>query len=268
MSEDPLLRELGQLAREEKERSRARFDERWDRLAAGTLSPEEEAELRASADASPEGREAYEAFRPLGADFQSRLVDRLSSEIEAGAPTAEPRGRLLSFPRWQRTLRWAAGVAVAAAALVLFLRAPGSSPTSPLPVYVAELSGGIRTFRGGEGPSTGRQVFHPGRRFQVVLRPATETEGRGLEAECFLVGGAEARRIETQAQVDPGGAVKIEGSIGRGLQPGDWTLWAVVGRKGELPGPTDSRFSTVRAAIRQRDWVAVPTEIRIQSRSP
>lgn len=268
MTEDPLLHELGQLAKDEEGLVRAKFDERWDRLAAGTLTPEEDAELRALAAASPEAREAYEAFRPLGEEFQSRLVDKLSTEIDGRAPPAEPRSRLLWFPRWKQAASWAAGAAAAAAAFVLLLRGGAPDVLPPLPTYVAELSGAPRTFRGEGVPSTGVAVYGPGDRFQVILRPATKTTGKGLEAECFLLRSGDLRRLDTRVQIDPGGAAKIEGSIGRDLPPGDWTLWTVVGRQGELPDPAAPRFLATRAAVRERNWVAVPSEVRIRSRSP
>src|SRR6478672_6542682 len=77
---DRLLRELGDLARSEAEAEKARFDDRWDRLAAGTLTAEEEAELKALADSSPEYQKAYEAFSPLGAEFQARVVREIQSK--------------------------------------------------------------------------------------------------------------------------------------------------------------------------------------------
>lgn len=270
MIKDPLLRELGHLAKEENEAEQARLDERWDRLAAGTLSAEEEAELRALAAADPEAREAYEAFRPLGADFQARVAGKLAEEIKGVAEDEErPSSRILPF-RPSRRAGWltAAAVAAAAAGLLLLLRGPDLATMPPLPLYGAELSGGTRTSRGEEGPSTGPWELAPGDRFQVVLRPETRSVGTELEARCFLRRGGDLRRLETQSQVDPGGAVKMEGSIGRDLQPGDWTLWAVVGRQGELPDPADPRFSSVRGAIRQRHWIAVPKPIRLGSRSP
>jgi RNA polymerase sigma-70 factor (ECF subfamily) len=49
-------------------------------LAAGTLTAEEDAELRALAVSSPEAREAYEAFRPLGATFQARVVSAINAQ--------------------------------------------------------------------------------------------------------------------------------------------------------------------------------------------
>ena len=82
MSEDPLLHELGRLAQEEKEAEDARRDERWDRLAAGTLGAEEDAALRTLAATSPAAREAYEAFRPLGE------ASRPTDDLPIGRPVA------------------------------------------------------------------------------------------------------------------------------------------------------------------------------------
>jgi RNA polymerase sigma factor (sigma-70 family) len=79
MNKDSILSELGALARQEGE-GESPLDERWDRLAAGTLTAEEDAELRALATSSPEAREAYEAFRPLGAAFQARVVSAINAE--------------------------------------------------------------------------------------------------------------------------------------------------------------------------------------------
>src|SRR5215218_8487003 len=103
MSEDRLLRELGHLAKEEEGAEKARLDERWDRLAAGTLTADEEAELRALAETSPEAGDAWEAFRPLGPEFQARVVEKIAKG---------QGGRLLGF----RPTAWFAGWATAAAA--------------------------------------------------------------------------------------------------------------------------------------------------------
>jgi RNA polymerase sigma-70 factor (ECF subfamily) len=79
MNKDSILSELGALARREGE-AESPLDERWDRLAAGTLTAEEDAELRALAASSDEAREAYEAFRPLGAAFQARVVSAINAK--------------------------------------------------------------------------------------------------------------------------------------------------------------------------------------------
>jgi len=268
MTEDPLLRELGHLAKSEDELAKARFDERWDRLAAGTLTAEEEEELRALAGTSPEAHAAYEAFRPLGPDFENRMTDRLAAEVGDGARRDEPRGRLLRFPRALRPATWTAAATAAAAALFLLIRGflPAAMPM--LPAYAAELSGGTQVFRGEDLPSTGPEAFAPGDRFQLVLRPATATSGEDLEAWCFLLRNGDLRRLDARVEIAPGGAVKLEGSFGSAVPAGDWTLWGVVGRRGELPDPTAPVFLTARGDVRERNWVAVPSEIRIHSRSP
>lgn len=218
MSEDRLLHDLGHLAREEQGAENARLDERWDRLSAGTLTPEEEAELRALAATSPEAGEAYEAFRPLGTEFQARVVQSIRDQ---GLPTAaepatvKPPGKLLAWPRHAtRVAGWGAATAAAAATLVVLLR-----PPAPLPGYTLdEITGGSRAMR---GEAKEVREFAPGDPFQVVLRPATEvTRARSLEAQCFLRYGRELHRLEVESQLDPRGSVKLKGLLDRDLRPG------------------------------------------------
>jgi hypothetical protein len=245
MSEDPnedlLLRKLGNLAR---------FDDRWDRLAAGTLSDEEAAELRALAETSEEAREAYEAFRPLGPSFHDAVVRKIQASALA------PPAKLLPFPRRAfRLVAWGA-VAAAAAALVVFLRPP------TLPGYsLAEISGGSRATR---GEATEPAVWAPGDRFQATLRPQTEVKRtESLDAQASLRRGHELRRLRVRTQVDERGAVRLEGSLDPDLPPGDWTLWVVVGRRGALPDPAGLQSSASAAPVRERNWVAVPLVLRI-----
>ena len=191
MNEDRLLRELGHLAREEEGAEKARLDERWDRLAAGTLTAGEEAELRALAETSSEAREAWEAFRPLGPEFQARVVETIAKERPKG------KGRVLPFRPAVRIGGWLTAAAAAAAIVVALLR-----PDAPIPGYqIASVSGGTSEMRG-EQP----RDFGPGDRIEVRLRPETETGG-DLEAQLFLVQGDELRRLEAQTEFFPGGAV-------------------------------------------------------------
>ena len=108
MSEDRLLRDLGHLAKEEEGAEKSRLDERWDRLAAGTLTAEEEAELLALAETSPEAREAWEAFRPLGPEFQARVVEKIAAELSKKEPWWD---WLLSFLPAVRFAGWATSAA-------------------------------------------------------------------------------------------------------------------------------------------------------------
>src|SRR5262245_10241854 len=72
--EDRLLKELAERARA---RAAREPDPRWDALAAGTLPPEEVARLQEEARTSPEAAAAWELFRPLGVEFQARVVSRV-----------------------------------------------------------------------------------------------------------------------------------------------------------------------------------------------
>ena len=258
MSEDRLLRDLGHLAREESEAEQRRLDERWDRLAAGTLSAEEEAELRALAEASPEARRAFEAFRPLGADFQARVVEAIRAQEQAGKSA-----KLLPWRQHApRIAAWGTAAAAAAASLMMLLR-----PLAPLPGYaLAEISGGSRALR---GETMEVQEFTPGDDFQVVLRPETQVaRARSLTAQAFLLRGAELHDLTVRSHVEPSGAVKLEGSLDGDLPPGTWTLWAVVGRRGKLPDPETLRSLAARSTVQKRDWVAVRTTVRVRPRAP
>lgn len=77
---DRLLKQLRGVAIEQD----VAADSRWDALAAGVVSPEEEAKLRAWAEQSPEARAAFEVFQPsdeatldaLAEDALARLKER------------------------------------------------------------------------------------------------------------------------------------------------------------------------------------------------
>jgi hypothetical protein len=263
MSDDFWTRELRQVNREIQDDDRRRLDERWDRLSSGELSPDEEAELRVLAESSGEGREAWEAFRPLGPEFQARVVQTLKEEVREPSRTAEePAAKLLPFRR--RIVRlggWGALAAAAAAIVVLLAR-----PSAPLPGYALDLTGGSLTWRGATPEAATIAAFAPGDRLQVVLRPETRTSGE-LEARCYLLRDQEARRLDLRSETDAAtGAVRLEGSIGRDLLPGRWTLWAVVGRRGNLPPPDDLRQLSAGAEVRGTQWAALPREIRIVAR--
>lgn len=252
--EDRLLSELADLAREDGA-GEARFDERWDRLAAGTLAAEEEAELLALAESSPEAREAWEAFRPLGPEFQARVVER----IAAGLPK-KGWARILPFPPAFRIGGWVTAAAAAAAVFFVILR-----PAAPLPGYqMDEVSLASSEMRGEVV-----EDFAPGDRIEVGLRPATESRSGRLEARLFLLQGEELRGLDARkVKDDPGGAMKLAAELDPDLWPGDWTLLAVVGRPRSLPDPDELRSLAAHGEVRRRNWVAVSKVIRIQPRAP
>ncbi len=269
MNDDQLLQDLARVATEEMERERSRLDPHWERLCAGELAADEEAELSALAAASDEAREAYEAFRPLDADFRARVVLALRDQArgERPAPATEPgetgqRARVLPFAR--RRLWLGGSIAAAAAVAAIVLLVPGPAPL--LPRYVATLEGGVREIRSASPAGEAAvRAFAPGGRFELVLTPATGVVGQ-VEARLFLERSGELRGLEVHPEISESGAVRIVGEIGREvpITPGDWTLWAVVGRRGKLPGAGELRSYLGVGEARQRHWVLARLAVRIE----
>jgi len=270
MKEDRLLNELGDLARQADEAEKAHFDERWDRLAAGTLSPEEDAELRALASASPDFRETYEAFRPLGPDFQARMVAAATAELAPRPAPEQTRPRLLPFrPAAARVEVWLGAAASIAAVLFLFLH----SPNAPLPVYKADLISGVQSQRGEPALPESLPVFVPGSLLTVNVRPLKPVEGP-VEARGFV---SPPHRNEDLSPLEPAprfdigdnGSVRLSGTLGREIQlpPGDWTIWIVVGRPGKIPS-TEELAGRLTAIKAHSDWQAVPADLRVDDRAP
>jgi hypothetical protein len=266
--DDLLLKELGDLARREEEAERARLDERWDRLAAGTLTAEEEAELKAKADSSPEAREAYAAFRPLGADFQARVVSAINTERAAEAPAPEPREekpRVLPFRRVVRRFEVWVGAAAAVAAGVFFLvRGPAMQPPISSGV-VADLSGGVKVSRGSEPVPKGKpQVFIPGSELKLVVQPRQTIEGP-IKARAFLSSSAGKEKLQTLEPepririAEESGSLILDATMGDDIKisPGDWILWTVVARPNNIPN-IDEIQERLRTKWPQYDsWHAV-----------
>jgi hypothetical protein len=264
--DDRFLRELAQVANDEKQAEEARLDERWDRLSAGGLSPEEEAALRALAEASEEGREAYEAFRPLGPEFQARMVQSLRDQSAAVVPAESPP-RVLPFRR--RALRlggWLAAAAPIAAVLLLVFRGPGALP--PLPDYEPKPSGGVQAMRGAP-EELGTLV--PGSSFDLVLQPQTAVSGE-VTVRCFLARGARDAELRPLPVPDAAilhgssGVLRIHGTVGREIKipRGEWTLWAVVGRPRELPDAAALRAHLAQGRSRAPDWEALKIALKAE----
>jgi hypothetical protein len=261
---DPWIRELANVNREKQAEEHSRLDERWDLLSGGDLSPEEEAELLALADTSEEGREAYEAFRPLGPEFHASVAKSLRERglvPEAGAREEKPAKPLLFRPRASHIAGWGSLAAAAAVFLVMVLR-----PPAPLPGYADLDVSGVSSFRG-ERSETAVPVLVPGRSYEVALSPETAvSDAKDLQAFCFLSRGRSFRSLEVQRVFDPSGSVQMTAQIDHDVRPGIWTLWAVVGRRDAMPDPDDLQRLLAKAQVRERDWVAVSREIQIRPR--
>jgi len=274
---DRLLRELGDLARSETKAEEARFDDRWDRLAAGTLTAEEEAELKALAESSPEIREAYQAFQPLGADFQARVLSRINAQPPKPAPAPAPRPEppkppppVSLFWRVVRRPEVRAGFAAAGAAGVLILMWPPTRP--PLNLQVTEFSGGVNESRGNEPKSSGLPVFVPGAPLTFAVTTASYVQG--VEARVLLSPLSGTRNLrplepEPHLEITDQGAVRLQGTLGQEIHipPGDWRIWIVVGRKGKIPSIKDLQAELSSGRMRHAAWEAVSKDLRVAARA-
>ena len=269
MSDDSLLRELRRVAREDQELEKAELDGRWDAFAAGRLSTEEEEELRELAKESPEAAAAYEAFRPVGADFRARVVEAARFQLagsrrSAARPLARPTQRAADGPRRQRW--WLPSGALAAAALLLVVFWPRELP--PLPPYGLELAGDVKTLRSSEAESPlERKVYVPGNRLRLVLMPSAAVDGP-VTASAFVLAAGVPRRFDgPPAEVSEAGAVLIEGEVGREIELpfGDSYLLVVVGRSDSMPDVEElqSRLA-VEASVHTAAWSAWKVPVRIR----
>jgi len=253
MNDEAWLRDLAQAAQDEEEAERAELDERWIRLSAGELSEHEEAELRALAETSPEARAAYEAFRPLGPDFKARTMKEIRKRIVPEPPSwlalwaavLQTLTLLWNTPRFAGRLAAAAAM-VAAVPVWLALRTPGVASWA---VTAAVSLGDVPERSTPQVPSTSPALYHSGSRFFAVLAPESPAKRceSDLVAECYLAGKSELRPwhgCAESAKFDRCGRKgRIDGTVGDSLplEPGDWRLWTVVGRKGKLPGAEELR---------------------------
>ncbi|HXU32854.1 MAG TPA: hypothetical protein VN851_19965 [Thermoanaerobaculia bacterium] len=281
MDDSGFLRDLARTALEEEAEEPQRW-ERWDRLADGNLSPEEEAELQTLAATSSEDKMAFEAFRPLDEDFRARmagmfgqLVPGSASPAEAEAPEVpvpeerprpvreEKNRRGFTFPGWRLGF---AGPGLAAAAVafyfVIFL------PRLPV-ITVTEVKSGIETRRGDQKPQATTALV-AGAQFTAEMHPAAKLSSLApLAPRCYLkLRKPNDRKLITVkcAASDrfPNGAMKIQGSLLGDLPAGPATLWIVLAYPGHQPEEVEIEKLLTDRPARKRYWDAEPTEIEVR----
>ncbi|MBO6933428.1 MAG: twin-arginine translocation signal domain-containing protein [Deltaproteobacteria bacterium] len=231
MTDEELMDALGETARERE------LDPRWEKLAAGELTDDELAELRADAGDEADALEA--AFAPLDDDDQAGFLDAIlgapsevgepSSEVAEAVPVrseapARSSGAAARTGSRRGFVVGAAAIALAAG-IALFVWLPQSTPE--LPEYAASVHGGAQTQRGAEGEAGGR--FRAEDRVELRLRPSTETS-IPVHAAVFRTSGAgEPERLNLPIDVAASGAVRLTALASELLpEPGEHTLTIVV----------------------------------------
>jgi hypothetical protein len=261
--DDSWMRDLGRVAAEDEAAENRRFAV-WERLAAGELSDEEAAALARQAEASPEARLTYEAFRPLGADFEARMADTLVAA--ANQPLSAPLGSsasaapaVLPFPRRSKHIGWLAAAATIAATIGFQIASRLASP--PLPLYAMEVAGGVRTTRG-EAPA-GTPIFPRGSVVTIVLRPPTAGAGKVAAICCFLEHGKTWRPWPLAAET-ANRSFRFAGRLDSDLAPGPWRLWAIVGRPGSLPDTPTMPSSLHPESPPHPGWQALTQDVIVE----
>ncbi len=272
MNDDELLQALGRLARE---RQNEADDARWRALTHGELSAEEEAALRREAAESRQARRQLDAFEPLGAEARARIASRLREELRAPEEPAthpSPGAGGTRLP-WRLSGRWWVGSLAAAAAFCAVMLWPAAE-LPPMPAYALSVEGALASSRAGDSAAAGAPVrLAPGRRFALVLRPATAVEGP-VAVRAFLGRDGRWTRWQIEPRIAPSGAVRVDSAVANdssprqaGLLPagaGNWQLALAVGRRGRLPD--DAAVAAAAAAGRSgaADWVLLQAGIVIE----
>lgn len=276
--DDQLLQDLAAVAWEEEAREAALLDERWDRLAQGELDTEEVARLAAEAERSEEELRRFESFRPLPASFRAQVASRILEELGAASRPVPPALRF--EPRPPRKgfggLGWRLAALAAALALAALLGPRLMVPRFPA-YELSLLPAGVSTERSLEpAAQEAPALFHPGTAFEVAARPLAEIEDLhgALEVRCLLQGGPDGGRLRLwpscaeRAEVAPTQAVRVAGTLGRDLtlEPGTWTLWLVLGRRGKIADFEGHPSLLTGPVVAKRNWTAlrVPRPLRME----
>ncbi|AUX45863.1 uncharacterized protein SOCE26_073590 [Sorangium cellulosum] len=247
---------LAALARTAREEDVA-ADPRWDEVAAGKLSADQQAALRARSTAA---QEAFHAFEPLSDaerdEIEARVVAALGAVAPAEqaapaetaapaqkvapaeelAPASSPRAKVVVVPWWRRpAFALAAAGSLAAVLAALVVLRPARAPA--LPAYALALASGEGEERGAAPAPGAAPRLGPGSRVELILRPERPVQGP-IAVRGALVQGGRARAWTPPVEISPDGAVRIAGTreaVFPGVPDGAWDIVLAVGRAEALP---------------------------------
>lgn len=224
---DRWFEELVQVAKDEEARGRQTLDDRWDRLAAGTLDAEETATLAAEAEQSEEGRAAWAAFQPLGPAFQASLVAKIQAQ-QAGA-ARETSAKVLPFRGG--VAAWAGAGLLAAGLAAFALLRPFLNPA--LPEYAFSPSAGQR----------GTEEIFVGQPATLSLQPLEASRGR-VAVQCVLIATSGPPRYwsgcETHLDRRPDGTLRVALPAAATAELAPGTLRVIVGRFDRFPSAAET----------------------------
>lgn len=262
---DDLLAQLGELEREYDDE----FPHAWEDVVRGKRTAAEVIALREGVDDPEELAALAEVLVPLDAGTRDAWVERLAATLQTSAThasetesapesapapesepvtTAEPHATVIDLDARRRArITWmtAAGSLLAAAALVVWLSAPGDGPRPPGASALPSFSLTVRNetvheIRSNPAAPGAIDRYTASSRIHWVVRPE-----RSVEPPLGLRVLAVAEAGEPRRLIDPAGAVKVsargvlelEGTLGEllPLSLGRWSLRMVVADPAALP---------------------------------
>jgi hypothetical protein len=187
--------------------------------------------LKALRDTAREEDRAERAA--LGEPGRVPALDEAARARIAGAILEVPAPVVSLDERRRARRRWAGLLVIplAAAAGVLLMAHPRSSPPSTLPGYELVATGGLREVRGPADEPGQLQRLSPGSILEVKLRPASAVDGEVVGA-AFLVQGDRIEPVDADIQVVASGAasVRAEAAPVFGDRRGRWELRILLAR--------------------------------------
>lgn len=238
--EDPLLRALGELEREEYEQA---YPTAWESVLTGKTSATEAAAERAQVD-PPELRAVYEAMftGPLAETDVQAMVDRVAATTKQAT---SGRGGEVVRPRFGRGVVIGIAAVLAIAAALVLWRLPGEAPRGTAIAYSLTVRNpGLHSQRTGEEPD---DRYRPDATVDWVVSPAlTNMEAVELRVLARDAAGA-VRVLAPPATRSPEGVLRLRGRFAEllPLAPGRWQL----------------RFVVVAAGAALKDEAAVTTAV-------
>ena len=208
---------------------------KWEQLARGELSPDEEKTLKAGTPPPVEEGEAslYEMVRPPDRAETRRQTEALwaKSRYTARAP------RKIKRAPWGILLAAALAGIGGATAMWVLIPGPNNQPLFPaLPRYALSIRGGAATVLG-DPPATdpdagAADVIRFDRSMHIALRLVPEARMTGsLKARVWLARGGEARQWQVALSMAGDGSFSTEGEVEalfRDVPDGAWEMVLVV----------------------------------------
>ncbi|MFT3770347.1 MAG: hypothetical protein QM820_33385 [Minicystis sp.] len=201
-------------------------DPRWHALAAGTLSADEVAALRAEAETSAEGRLLWDLYRP----FEDRTKERLFARLQAKLPRPEP-----TF--LQRIARWWKGLPPGFRLVPATIGFVGAAAAAT-PLYLAQRQPDVEVawsnLRGREDPPA--VLSTPDATFAAIVVPQGTIKGPLAVRGSLLVRDGQPRPWDAQANPPAADNVIVIAGPKKKLFPcvpaGEWDLLVAVGKPG------------------------------------